>query len=119
MAGISFGPQDEASWMVQGWIVRQLLDDIQANESLSAELLEVLEATRHLGFLGVELLSPALRDELVSSIERVAPGVLDGSIRSTDEETRSGDPNGRAMYREALRLILQATRAGKDAGTSR
>jgi hypothetical protein len=96
--------------MVQGWIVRQLLDDVRANESPSSDLLAELERTHQVGFLSAELLPAILQDELVLSVERVARGVLNGSMRSTDE-ARLGDPDARALYREALRLLLQATRA--------
>jgi hypothetical protein len=113
MAGISFGENADAIWIVAAWAFRQVLRDLRRDASLDDSALSVLEQAEHLGFLSIERLSDPLRDSLTSALERLCLEILEAR-RNFHIERDLPDVQTRKMYLDGIRLLHMSIKAARN-----
>src|SRR5262249_21820647 len=107
MAVIAFSDDPGKGWVVAGWAVRQVLDDVLSqhpNDSAMAAEFAVAKLTS--GIL-VHSLEPDLAARVTKAIRDVATGILSGRIRSGIYDQPYGDAGTVEQYLAALKELLQ------------
>ena len=105
VVSLSAGPED--TWLVAGWVFRQLLEDVSKQYASDVELVEAFErAELHYGLV-IDSLEPSLAGRITQAISDVVDGILNKTIRSGIEDQAYGDEVTVKQYLEALRDLLQ------------
>ena len=106
MGAIAFSTQPEGSWVVAGWALRQVLDDIESHHLDDSEMATEFEQAKAIDGLMVHLLRPELQARVTSAIKEVATGILSGAIRSGIVDQPYGDERTVLQFRKALQGLL-------------
>ena len=108
MGAIAFSENPEHSWVMAGWVLRQVLDDTASEHPEDSEMAEEFEAAKDIDGLMVYLLQPELATRVTAAIRQAATGILSGAIHSGVAERHHGDERTIAQYRGALQELLEA-----------
>jgi len=108
MGAIAFSQEPEHIWVVAGWVLRQVLDDIASHHPEDSKMAMEFEGAKAIDGLMVYLLPPDLSTRVTAAIEEVATGILSGVIHSGIAERHHWDERTVAQYKSALRELLEA-----------
>jgi hypothetical protein len=108
MGAIAFSRKTEQSWVVAGWALRQILDDVASQYPQDSEIAMEFEGAKAIDGLMVYLLRPALAATVTNAMRELATGILSGAIRSGISDQPYGDERTVLQYRKALQQLLEA-----------
>jgi len=108
VGAIAFSKNPEESWVVAGWALRQILDDVASHHPQDSEIAEEFELAKATDGLMVYLLRPDLAARVTAAIREVANGVLSGAIQSGVADKHRGDERTIRQYKDALRELIEA-----------
>jgi hypothetical protein len=100
MGAIAFSKKPEENWVVAGWALRQILDDVASHYPQDSEIAEEFERAKAIKGLMVYLLPPSLAIRVTAAIREVATGILSGTIRSEIADKLYGDERTVRQYIE-------------------
>ena len=107
MAAITFSSDPEKGWVVAGWVMRQVLDDVMSGHPNDSAMAAEFALAKQTSGISVHSLEPALAARVTSAFKQTAAGILSGTIRSGIHDQKYGDARTVDQYREALRELLQ------------
>jgi hypothetical protein len=105
---ISFSESPEQAWVMAGWVFRQVLEDVLANQPDDHAMKRVFEMAEAIGGLHVNTLEPELRDRITESMRRVVSDILAGRIQSGIKNKTYGDARTVAQYRESVKELMKS-----------
>jgi hypothetical protein len=108
MGAVAFSKKPENSWVMAGWVLRQVLDDTASQHPDDFEMAEEFDLAKAVDGLMVYLLPPEFARRVTSAIRTTAQGILSGAIRSGIVDKADCDARTLAQYREALQELLEA-----------
>jgi hypothetical protein len=108
MGAIAFSDKPEHSWVMAGWVLRQILDDTATQHPDDSEMARKFELAKAVDGLMVYLLPRELASRVTTAIREVASGILSGAIHSGVVERHHGDARTVAQYHDALHELLEA-----------
>lgn len=106
MAVISFSENHDRSWVMAGWVVRQILDDVIAQYPEDSDMASEFDYAKQSSGIRVESLEPDLRIRVTDAIRYTVAGILSGKVRSGFYDKPSGDANIEEQYLKALKELL-------------
>jgi hypothetical protein len=107
MAVISFSKNHERSWVMAGWVVRQILDDVIAQYPNDSDMASEFDYAKQSSGICVESLEPDLRIRVTNTIRQTVTGILSGKIKSGINDGRPfEDAKIVEKYHGALKELL-------------
>ena len=107
MATLAFSTKPEETWVVAGWALRQILDDIASQYPCDVEMAKEFEEAKAISALIVHKLPPDVAARVTSQIRAVTKGILSGAIRSGIVDQAFGDERTVAEYRKGLQQLIE------------
>ena len=107
MASIAFSKHPQGSWVVAGWILRQVLDDVASQHPDDLEMLAEFAYAKESSGISVYSLEPRLAARITSAIRETVTGILAGTVQSGIQDQPFGDARTLQQYCEALQELQQ------------
>jgi hypothetical protein len=107
MAAIAFSKDPEKGWVVAGWVMRQILDDVMSQHSHDSEMAAAFELAKQTSGISVYALEPEFATRVTNVIKETVTGILSGRIHSAIHQQPYGDARTVEQYLEALRELLR------------
>ena len=107
MAAIMFSKDPEKGWVVAGWVMRQVLDDVTSQHPEDSDMAKELAQAKLFSGLSVYSLEPEFAARVTGTIKQTVMDILSGTIRSGIHDQPYGDTRTVEQYLEALRELLQ------------
>jgi hypothetical protein len=108
MAAIAFSSDPEKGWVVAGWVMRQVLDDVISQHPDDSEMAAEFTLAKLTSGISVHSLEPEFATRVTNAIRQTVTGILSGTIRSGIHDQPYGNAMTAEQYLEALRELLQA-----------
>jgi len=108
MAAIAFSKDPGKGWVVAGWVMRQILDDVMSQHSHDSEMAAAFALAKQTSGISVYALEPEFAARITNVIKETVTGILSGRIRSAIHQQPYGDARTVEQYLEALRELLRA-----------
>jgi hypothetical protein len=107
MAAIAFSKQPQEGWVVAGWVLRQVLDDVASQHPDDLEMVTEFALAKESSGISVYSLEPRFAHRITSAIKETVTGILAGTVRSGIQDQPFGDARTLQQYRETLQELLQ------------
>jgi hypothetical protein len=107
MAVIAFSKDPEKGWVVAGWVMRQVLDDVISQHPDDSEMAAEFALAKLTSGILVHSLDPEFAARVTNAIRQTVTGILSGTIRSGIHDQPYGDAMTAEQYREALQELLK------------
>jgi len=108
MGAIAFSEEPEHSWVMAGWVLRQVLDDTASQHPEDFQMAEKFDIAKAMDGLIVYLLPDEFATRVTKAIREAAQGILSGTIQSGIVDKPDCDVRTLNEYFDALRELLAA-----------
>jgi hypothetical protein len=104
---IAFSDEPEESWVMAGWVFRQVLEDVASQHSADTEMLAKFEVAEAIGGLHVRTMESQLKVRTTNAIKETVSDILSGKKLSGIRQKPYGDQRKIDQYHSALQELME------------